>query len=180
MNEETTEGLQIVREFTEQEIKALLRQGKLIKCTETEYRHGLRDKLQTIAGAWIEQNQGIYASIALQEVKRLDRELHYLPGGDTDEPNDDMPPISGITFDPYAVWPEEPKCWYQPCAETLVLVLVTQKQANENDWTGARFFCKAHGEPIHVHAMSKLPSGHIVGIVKEPTWDDWEARETDA
>lgn len=88
-------------------------------------------------------------------------------------------PISGITFNSSEVWPEEPQCFYQPCTATLVLILITQKQANENDWTKARFFCAEHGKPILVHGTSKLPSGHIVGIVKEPTWEEWEARDKD-
>lgn len=182
MSDDTTAGIQIIRDFSDEEIKNSLRQGKLIKCTEREYRMGVRDTLQKIAAVWVDQNQGIYASIALQEVKRLDQALHFVMGGDTDEPNDDddMPPVSGVTFESKLVWPEEPKCWYQPCTETLVLILVTQMQANQNDWTQARFFCKDHGADIHVHATSKLPSGHIVGIVKEPTWEMWEARDTDA
>lgn len=180
MNDDTTAGMQIIRDFSEEDIKNSLRRGTPIKCTEQEYRMGVRNKLHDIAGVWIEQNQGVYASIALQEVRRLDREHNYLPGGDTDEPNDDMPPVSGVTVSSHDVWPNEPQCWYQPCTETLVLILVTQKQANENDWTAARFFCRNHATDIHVHATSQLPSGHIVGIVKEPTWELWEARDTDA
>lgn len=90
------------------------------------------------------------------------------------------PPVSGITFNPNEVWPDEPQCFYQPCSDTLVLILVTQDQVNKNDWTQARFMCATHGKPILVHATTKLPSGHIVGIVKEPTWEEWDARDTDS
>lgn len=155
-----------------------IRTGRLIQCTRQEYVDSVRGWLQDQAGVWIDTNQGIVAQLALAEVRRLDTRFDYpdtLAG-----PGGEMPPVSGLTFDPVAVWPEEPQCFYQPCTDTLVLILVTQKQANENDWTKARFFCGAHAKDILVHATSNLPSGHIVGIVKEPTWDDWENRETDA
>lgn len=89
-------------------------------------------------------------------------------------------PTSGITIPSVNVWPDEPQCFYQPCNETLVLILITQKQANENDWSKARFFCKDHGQNILVHSTAKLDSGHIVGVVKEPDWDTWDLRDTDA
>jgi hypothetical protein len=89
-------------------------------------------------------------------------------------------PLSNVTFDPFEVWPEEPQCFYQPCDDKLVLILLTQKQQTNGDWSQARFFCAEHGKTILVHSTSKLPSGHIVGIVKEPDWETYDARDADS
>jgi hypothetical protein len=52
-------------------------QGKLVACTRDEYPE-IRRALQDKAGQWIDQGQGVRATIALQEVARLDT-LHDFP-----------------------------------------------------------------------------------------------------
>lgn len=46
--------------------------GEPIKCTEDEYRNGLRTQIQEAASKWIDNGQDIRAQMALIEVRRLD------------------------------------------------------------------------------------------------------------
>lgn len=52
-------------------------QGLPVVCSKEEYHGGLRGEIQDQAGKWIEQGDGLRASIALQEVKRLDAKLGF-------------------------------------------------------------------------------------------------------
>jgi len=47
-------------------------EGNLVECTKEEYPF-IRSELQKVAGWMIDNNQGIRVTIALNEVKRLDK-----------------------------------------------------------------------------------------------------------
>ena len=56
------------------EIKSQLYQGNMIECTKDEYINGVRNAIQDFAGEMVDTGQDIRAIIALEEVKRLDKE----------------------------------------------------------------------------------------------------------
>lgn len=49
-----------------------LRQGQPIECAKDEWDNGLRAAVQAFAAKMVDQEQTVYAQIALREVKRLD------------------------------------------------------------------------------------------------------------
>jgi len=53
-------------------IKKCVMEGNLVECTKEEYPF-IRSELQKVAGWMIDNNQGIRVTIALNEVKRLDK-----------------------------------------------------------------------------------------------------------
>ena len=55
-----------------EEAVAAVHQGKLVDCSGTEYHGEVRSALQRQAGKWIDEDQDIYAWMALSEVRRLD------------------------------------------------------------------------------------------------------------
>ena len=56
---------------------AAVRQGKVVKCSQAEYKATIRHALQDYAGRMIDQGQDVYAQIALEEVRRLDSKFQY-------------------------------------------------------------------------------------------------------
>jgi len=59
------------------EALAAVKQGKVVTCSAGEYEATIRHALQDYAGRMIDQGQDIYAQIAFQEVRRLDRKFQY-------------------------------------------------------------------------------------------------------
>ena len=58
--------------MTNQEAINAVYQGSLVDCTAEEYHSRIRTAIQDQAGKWIDNNDHVRATIALQEVKRLD------------------------------------------------------------------------------------------------------------
>lgn len=56
---------------------AAVRQGKVVRCSQGEYKATIRHALQHYAGRMIDQGQDVYAQIALQEVRRLDSKFQF-------------------------------------------------------------------------------------------------------
>lgn len=52
-------------------------QGNVVKCTPEEYKE-IRGVLQDQAGRWIDEGDAVRATIALEEVRRLDKKFDYL------------------------------------------------------------------------------------------------------
>jgi len=74
----TCEMLNCIRPKTKIVVtKALMaiKKGQLVKCSQIEYESDVRAALQQFAGEMIDQGQDIYAQLALEEVRRLDREF---------------------------------------------------------------------------------------------------------
>lgn len=51
---------------------AALRRGQPLACTAEQWHGGLRDAVQDYAGKMVDQGQGVYAWIALEEVRQKD------------------------------------------------------------------------------------------------------------
>ena len=54
-----------------------MQQGKLITCSENEYQTAIRGMLHAYAARMLDHGQDVYAIIALEEVKRLDKKFHF-------------------------------------------------------------------------------------------------------
>lgn len=63
-----------------QEAVSAVYQGKLVECSEEEYRLEVRNALQEYAGKCIDTGEGLRAMMALEEVKRLDRRYPSVMG----------------------------------------------------------------------------------------------------
>ena len=57
------------------QVKQAVMSGNLIDCTQEEYQNFVRRYLQEFAGESIDNNQIIYTTISLSEVKRLDEKF---------------------------------------------------------------------------------------------------------
>ena len=53
-----------------EEAVEVVRQGRIVHCTASEYHAEVRSALQKQAGKWIDEGQDPYAWVALNEVKR--------------------------------------------------------------------------------------------------------------
>lgn len=65
-------------ELRRMQVAANIAQGHPVQITGAEYLAWGRSYIQTLAGRYIDWNDGVRAAIALEEVKRLDR-LHPDP-----------------------------------------------------------------------------------------------------
>lgn len=63
--------------MTKQEIKQKIYTGNLVQCKSDEYKTNVRRYLQEVAGEFIDANDVLRASIALNEVKRLDTKFSF-------------------------------------------------------------------------------------------------------
>lgn len=54
---------------------AAIKKGQLVECSRIEYIEDVRAALQEFAGEMIDEGQDVYAQLALEEAKRLDREF---------------------------------------------------------------------------------------------------------
>lgn len=64
--------------MTGSEALAAVKQGKIVDCSQDEYKATIRRALQDYAGRMIDQGQDVYAVIALEEVRRLDAKFQYV------------------------------------------------------------------------------------------------------
>jgi len=64
-----------------QEVKGLILRGQVVQCSKENYRE-YRRALQEVAANMVDTNQDVYANIALNEVRRLDRK--FIVSGEND------------------------------------------------------------------------------------------------
>lgn len=66
------------------QVKEAVMKGQTIGCLKSQWPQ-YREALQRVASWAIDNKQAVYANIALNEVRRLDRVFEYHVGGRTDE-----------------------------------------------------------------------------------------------